>query len=177
MLEAYIARAAQAQEAMNCLTEGTFRLCLDYSKLDRNDNAGLLSDTRDEIVFFEQAKQDARNLDDEFAATGRLKGPLHGVPISVKDQCTYSLALIFLKGVNEVRTVNVKGFDSTIGYTQWANKPAEEDAAVRFVCQLLHSLQTHLFRTRPCCIGRLDAPRSRRHHLHQDERPTDTARL
>jgi hypothetical protein len=30
VLEAYIARAAQAQEAMNCLTEGTYRLCLDY---------------------------------------------------------------------------------------------------------------------------------------------------
>jgi hypothetical protein len=28
--------------------------------------------------------------------------------------------------------VDVKGFDSTIGYTQWANKPAERDAAVRF---------------------------------------------
>jgi len=42
------------------------------------------------IVFFEEAKQDARKLDDEFAATGRLKGPLHGVPISVKDQCTFS---------------------------------------------------------------------------------------
>ena len=30
VLEAYIARAAQAQEATNCLTEGTYRLCLDY---------------------------------------------------------------------------------------------------------------------------------------------------
>jgi hypothetical protein len=30
VLEAYIARAAQAQEAMNCLTEGTYRLCFDY---------------------------------------------------------------------------------------------------------------------------------------------------
>ena len=29
-------------------------------------------------------------------------------------------------------SVDVKGFDSTIGYTQWANKPAERDAAVRF---------------------------------------------
>ena len=29
VLEAYIARAAQAQQAMNCLTEGMYRLCLD----------------------------------------------------------------------------------------------------------------------------------------------------
>jgi hypothetical protein len=43
----------------------------------------------------------------------------------------------------------VKGFDSTIGYTQWANKPAEADAAVRFVGQPLYNLQTHLLRTRP----------------------------
>ena len=33
VLEAYIARAAQAQEAMNCLTEGAYRLCLDYLNL------------------------------------------------------------------------------------------------------------------------------------------------
>ena len=30
VLEAYIARAAQAQEAMNCLTEGAYRLFIDY---------------------------------------------------------------------------------------------------------------------------------------------------
>ena len=87
-------------------------------------------------MFFEEAIQDARKLDDEFAATGRLKGPLHGVPISVKDQCTFSLTLISfirLRVLTGVRIVNVKGFDSTIGYTQWANRPAEEDAAVRFV--------------------------------------------
>ncbi|KAI0278662.1 amidase signature domain-containing protein, partial [Russula brevipes] len=84
VLEAYIARAAQVQQATNCLTE----------------------------VFFEQAREDARQLDAEFAETGRLKGPLHGVPISLKDQ------------------FDVKGFDSTIGYTQWANKPAERDAAL-----------------------------------------------
>ncbi len=40
-------------------------------------------------MLFEEAKQEARKLDEEFAATGRLKGPLHGVPISVKDQCTF----------------------------------------------------------------------------------------
>jgi len=38
-------------------------------------------------VFFEEAKEDARKLDAEFAQTGRVKGLLHGVPISVKDLC------------------------------------------------------------------------------------------
>jgi len=67
VLEAYIARAAQVQQATNCLTE----------------------------VFFEQAREDARRLDAEFAETGRLKGPLHGVPISLKDQCAF-FSLFFL---------------------------------------------------------------------------------
>ncbi|KAI0258706.1 amidase signature domain-containing protein [Gloeopeniophorella convolvens] len=84
VLEAYLARAVQAQEATNCLTE----------------------------VFFEQAREEARKLDAEFAETGKLRGVLHGVPVSVKDQ------------------FNVAGFDSTIGYTQWANKPAESDSII-----------------------------------------------
>lgn len=45
VLEAYIARAAQAQEAMNCLSEGTYCSCLDYPNLGRNDS---LSGARDE---------------------------------------------------------------------------------------------------------------------------------
>ena len=68
VLEAYIACTAQAQEAMNCLTEGMYRLCLNYLSW------ALVWHTR-QIVFFEEAKQDARKLDDKFAATGRLKGP------------------------------------------------------------------------------------------------------
>jgi len=61
-------------------------------------------------VFFEPAREEARKLDAEFAKTGELKGLLHGVPISVKDM------------------IDVKGFDSSIGYTQWTNKPAKQDA-------------------------------------------------
>jgi Asp-tRNA(Asn)/Glu-tRNA(Gln) amidotransferase A subunit family amidase len=85
------------------------------------------------VVFFEEAKEDALKLDAEFAATGRLKGPLHGVPISVKDQCMFSRPFLRVTGADEMwdTVVDVKGFDSTIGYTQWANKPAERDAAVR----------------------------------------------
>ncbi len=87
-------------------------------------------------VFFEEAKEEARKLDAEFAKTGELKGPLHGVPMSLKDSCefvppfrvmsTEALTGTYLK-------VNVKGVDSTIGYTRWGNKPAEQDADVRFL--------------------------------------------
>ena len=35
-------------------------------------------------VIFEKARQRAKELDEEFARTGKLIGPLHGVPLSVK---------------------------------------------------------------------------------------------
>ena len=41
------------------------------------------------IVFFEEAIEEARRLDAEFAESGHLKGPLHGVPISLKDLCAF----------------------------------------------------------------------------------------
>ena len=47
-------------------------------------------------VFFEEAKEVARSLDAEFAETGILKGPLHGVPISVKDQCAFYSSFLLL---------------------------------------------------------------------------------
>ncbi|PPQ63300.1 hypothetical protein CVT24_006745 [Panaeolus cyanescens] len=82
VLEAYIARAAFAQEKTNCLTE----------------------------VMLEPARQRARELDQEFAATKQLHGPLHGVPISIKDQ------------------FHITGYDTTVGFSQWANNPATSNA-------------------------------------------------
>lgn len=41
-----------------------------------------------------------------------LKGPLAGVPVSLKD------------------SIQVKGFDTTLGYSALANKPFEEDGAM-----------------------------------------------
>ena len=40
-------------------------------------------------VFFKEAREEARKLDAEFAKTGQLTGPLHGVPITVKDMCAF----------------------------------------------------------------------------------------
>ncbi|KAL1747940.1 amidase signature domain-containing protein [Schizophyllum fasciatum] len=85
VLEAYISRAAKVQEATNCLTE----------------------------VFFDRARTRAAELDAEFAQTKRLKGPLHGVPISVKPGAA----------------VDIEGIDTTIGLSQWAKHgPATSDA-------------------------------------------------
>ncbi|KAI0923915.1 hypothetical protein AcV5_009322 [Taiwanofungus camphoratus] len=82
ILEAYIARAILAQETTNCLTE----------------------------ILFKQAREDAKALDEEFANTNQLRGPLHGVPVSFKD------------------IYDMKGYDSTLGYTLYANRPRQVDA-------------------------------------------------
>ncbi|KLO17969.1 amidase signature enzyme [Schizopora paradoxa] len=82
VVAAFIRQAIRAHEATNCLTE----------------------------VRFDDALKEAAELDAEFAKTKILKGPLHGVPVSFKDQ--YDIA----------------GLDSSIGFTQWAYKPQSEDA-------------------------------------------------
>lgn len=54
----------------------------------------------------------AQALDEEFQKTGRVKGPLHGVPVSVKDQ------------------YDISGYDTCIGFSAWCNSPATSDAQV-----------------------------------------------
>ncbi|KAJ5808994.1 hypothetical protein N7474_010263 [Penicillium riverlandense] len=61
-------------------------------------------------IFFDRALEAAEHLDTEYAASGIPSGPLHGLPISLKD------------------CFKVEGTDATIGYTAFANQPtAEED--------------------------------------------------
>ncbi|KAI3329205.1 amidase [Xylariaceae sp. AK1471] len=52
-------------------------------------------------VFFDQALHRARQLDDSYAQNGTTVGPLHGLPISLKDQ------------------FHVKGVDTNMGYVGW----------------------------------------------------------
>ena len=39
--------------------------------------------------FLRRGQEDACKLDADFAETGRLKGPLHGVLIGLKDPCAF----------------------------------------------------------------------------------------
>jgi amidase len=75
-------RAVKAHEKTNCLTE----------------------------ICFEQALARAKELDDYFEKHGRLVGPLHGVPMTLKDQ------------------FDIASFDTTLGYVGKAFQPAKEDA-------------------------------------------------
>ncbi|SCO89869.1 probable general amidase [Fusarium oxysporum] len=72
VVRAFCQRAAVAHQVNNCLHE----------------------------IFFDQALERARYLDDYFAKHGTTLGPLHGLPISLKDQ------------------FHVKGVDTTMGYSQ-----------------------------------------------------------
>ncbi|KAH4611450.1 hypothetical protein HBI38_118940 [Parastagonospora nodorum] len=81
---AYINRAVEAHTRTNCLTE----------------------------ILFEDAVTQARELDAFFAANGRPVGPLHGVPMTLKDQ------------------FDVAGYDSTLGYVGRAFHPALQDCVL-----------------------------------------------
>ncbi|OCL03701.1 amidase [Glonium stellatum] len=71
--KAFCHRAALAHQLANCLHE----------------------------IFFEAAIEDAKKLDDYFAEHKKPIGPLHGLPVSLKDQ------------------FHVKGVETTMGYVGW----------------------------------------------------------
>ncbi|KAJ5678743.1 Amidase [Penicillium macrosclerotiorum] len=81
---AFCKRAAIAQQLTNCLSE----------------------------ILFLPAIERAHALDAEYKLTGKTRGPLHGIPISLKD------------------TFHIKGYDSSIGIASLAGNPAKENAAL-----------------------------------------------
>ncbi|TFK95025.1 amidase [Polyporus arcularius HHB13444] len=84
-LEAFCHVASIAQDLTNCLTE----------------------------VFFGEGLLRAQELDRYLEETGQVVGPLHGVPVSIKDH------------------ILVKGHDTASGYIAWAGRTiAEKDAVV-----------------------------------------------
>lgn len=81
--QAYCHAAVVAQDLTNCLTE----------------------------IFFEDALRRAEELDRHMDATGQAYGPLHGLPVSIKDH------------------IMVEGKDTSTGYIAWCYKSiAAEDA-------------------------------------------------
>ncbi|KAL2857734.1 amidase signature domain-containing protein [Aspergillus pseudoustus] len=63
-------------------------------------------------IFFDKAIARAKELDAYFQQTGKTKGPLHGLPVSIKDN------------------FNIAGHDSTIGFTSLVNKPATHNSVI-----------------------------------------------
>ncbi|KAF1976413.1 amidase [Bimuria novae-zelandiae CBS 107.79] len=84
VVRAFCKRAAIAHQLTNCLTE----------------------------IFFEDALKRAKELDDHLASGKSPVGPLHGVPVSLKD------------------TFKVKGYDASIGLAALCFKPSEENSVL-----------------------------------------------
>ncbi|KEZ45023.1 hypothetical protein SAPIO_CDS2420 [Scedosporium apiospermum] len=62
--------------------------------------------------FPDYALARAKYLDDYLAKHKRPLGPLHGLPVSLKDQC------------------RIKGFETTMGYAAWIGKTDEENSVL-----------------------------------------------
>ncbi|CAF4555030.1 unnamed protein product, partial [Rotaria sp. Silwood2] len=82
--EAFCHRAAIAHQLVNCLVE----------------------------IFFDAAVERAIELDDYLFKEGKTVGPLHGVPISLKDQ------------------FRVKGVECSMGYVAWLGNIDEEESVM-----------------------------------------------
>ncbi|KAJ4267671.1 hypothetical protein NW762_003785 [Fusarium torreyae] len=87
--KAFCKRAAAAHRLTNCLSE----------------------------TCFERALTTARQHDEHFAKTGKPVGPLHGLPISLKDN------------------FHLEGLDATVGFTSHVGEPAKSDAALATLLQ------------------------------------------
>lgn len=81
---AFCKRAVAAQQLLNCLAE----------------------------TCFDRALETAAARDEYLARTGKPLGPLHGLPVSLKDN------------------INVKGLDSTVGFASHVGDPSAADSAL-----------------------------------------------
>lgn len=110
VVRAFSKRAAIAQQLTRCLTE----------------------------PLFNRALHRAKELDNHLQRTGQPIGPLHGLPVSVKD------------------TFNVEGVDSSIGLAALAFKPSRTNADL---VNLLHSLGAIIIAKTniPQTLGTLDS--------------------
>ncbi|KAK7462776.1 hypothetical protein VKT23_007360 [Stygiomarasmius scandens] len=81
---AFYKRAIVAQQLTNCLTE----------------------------IFVEKALARSKELDEILKTTGRIVGPLHGLPISLKDQFA------------------IKGLETIMGYVAWIGRYADSDSVL-----------------------------------------------
>ncbi|KAG6879472.1 hypothetical protein C0992_002358 [Termitomyces sp. T32_za158] len=63
-------------------------------------------------IFVDRALKRAKELDDILIKTGKPVGPLHGLPVSLKDQFT------------------MKGLETVMGYVSWVGKTADSDSVL-----------------------------------------------
>lgn len=93
LVKAFCKRAAYVQQMCNCCSE----------------------------IFFDRALKRASQLDEYYEKNNEVIGPLHGIPISLKDQ------------------INLEGIDSAIGYVSKLYSPISKDK-VSLLAEILESL-------------------------------------
>ena len=62
--------------------------------------------------MFDEGIARARELDGHFNKTGKVVGPLHGLPVSLKDN------------------FNVPGKPSSVGFCSWALEPMQQESSI-----------------------------------------------
>lgn len=62
--------------------------------------------------MFDDAMKRAKELDVHFQKTGKVTGPLHGLPVSLKDN------------------FNIPGYPSSVGFCSWALEPMKEESTI-----------------------------------------------
>jgi amidase len=71
-------------------------------------------------IFFKSAEKRAEQLDEHFALYGRTVGPLHGLPVSLKDR------------------FRVEGIETACGYVGWLGRKEDASRESRLVKKLKH---------------------------------------
>ncbi|CCM05066.1 uncharacterized protein FIBRA_07272 [Fibroporia radiculosa] len=102
--QAFYKRAIIAHQVVNCLTE----------------------------IFIEKALARAAELDAQLKATGKTAGPLHGLPVSLKDQ------------------FSISGIETTMGYASWIGRHAKHNAPmvdILYECGAVPFVKTNLPQT------------------------------
>lgn len=64
------------------------------------------------VIMFDEGIAHAKKLDKHFAKTGEVLGPLHGLPVSLKDN------------------FNIPGKPSSVGFCSWALEPMQQESTI-----------------------------------------------
>lgn len=73
-------------------------------------------------IFYAEGLQQAEQLDQYYEVTGKLKGPFHGIPVSLKDN------------------INVINQASTVGFVDWCFKPQAGFETESAIAEILRDL-------------------------------------
>lgn len=114
---AFCKRAAIAQQLTRCLTE----------------------------IFFDRALVKAQELDEYLARTGKTVGPLHGLPVSIKDRFDvegYDTTIGMFSTLFYLFSVRGANVNECIGWVGLVGKPAQKSSSI---AQMLESMGAVLY--------------------------------